>query len=627
MCGICGIINRDRERAVAKADLQAMCDAIIHRGPDEEGQYLAGPAGLGMRRLAIIDLASGQQPIFNEERTAAIILNGEIYNHLDLRRELEGRGHRFHTQADTEAILHAWEEWGEACPSYLNGMFAFAIWDEKHQRLFIARDRIGKKPLYYYHDERRLVFASEIKAILTLPDIPRVIDPRALDAYLTFEYIPAPMSIFKGIHKLPQAHWLTLDDHGLRIQRYWRLQYQAVTRSEAEAAEAFRDLLRDATRIRLMSEVPLGAFLSGGLDSSAVVAMMSQTSSNGVKTYSIGFDNASYNELPWARQVARYFGTEHHEEILTPDAVGLTERIVHQLDEPLGDFSVFPTWMVSEMARRHVTVALSGDGGDELLGGYETYIAEQLARRYQRLPRWLRRGVIEPAVALLPPTEKKKGFFNKSRRFIEGCRLPADLQHVRWMIFLQEAEKGLLYHPALREQLSGRDPYGFIRLAFAESGAEAPLDQQEYVDIVTYLVDDIMVKVDRMSMAVSLETRAPFLDYRMVEFCATLPPNLRLNGKRSKYILKQAFRGILPEEILNRRKEGFSIPIKRWMKEELRPMMLDYLSPAALDRSGCFEPAYVQRLIREHLEGTENHSHRLWALLMFQMWYARYIRP
>ncbi len=627
MCGICGIIEREPGRMASPAELQAMCDAIIHRGPDEEGRHLAGPAGLGMRRLAIIDLASGQQPIFNEDSTAAIVLNGEIYNHLDLRRELESRGHRFRTHADTEAILHAWEEWGEACPAHLNGMFAFAIWDEKRQRLFLARDRIGKKPLYYYHDERRLVFASEIKAILTLPGIPREIDPRALDAYLTFEYIPAPMSIFKGIRKLPQAHWLALDERGVRIQRYWRLQYQTVDRTEAEAAEAFRELLRDATRIRLMSEVPLGAFLSGGLDSSAVVAMMSQTSTTGVKTFSIGFDNATYNELPWARLVARHFGTEHYEEMLTPDAVGLTERIVQQLDEPLGDFSVFPTWMVSEMARRHVTVALSGDGGDELLGGYETYIAEQLARRYQRLPRWLRHGVIEPAVALLPPTEKKKGFFNKSRRFVEGCRLPADLQHVRWMIFLQEAEKALLYRPQLRELLAGRDPYGFIRLAFAESGAEAPLDQEEYVDIVTYLVDDIMVKVDRMSMAVSLETRAPFLDYRVVEFCASLPPPMRLNGQRSKYLLKQSFRGILPDEILNRRKEGFSIPIKRWMKEELRPMMLDFLSPAALDRSGCFEPAYVQRLIREHLEGTENHSHRLWALLMFQMWHARYMRP
>jgi asparagine synthase (glutamine-hydrolysing) len=627
MCGICGIINRERDHGVDRADIQAMCDAIVHRGPDEEGQHIEGPVGLGMRRLSIIDLSSGQQPIYNEDRTAAIVLNGEIYNHLELRRVLQERGHVFRSHADTEAILHAYEEYGEECPNHLNGMFAFAIWDEKRQRLFIARDRIGKKPLYYYFDDKRLVFASEIKSILRLRGIPREIDPRALDAYLTFEYIPAPMSIFKDIRKLPQGHWLMLEGERLRIQRYWRLHYRASAKSEAELADEFVDLLRDAVKIRLMSEVPLGAFLSGGLDSSAVVAMMSQTAASGVKTFSIGFDNSTYNELPYARAVAAHFNTEHYEEIITPDAVGLTERIVRQLDEPLGDFSVFPTLMVSQMARKHVTVALSGDGGDELLGGYETYIAEQTARRYRRLPGWLRRGLIEPAVALLPPTEKKKGLINKSRRFIEGCRLPADLQHVRWMIFLSEAEKRLLYSAALRTPLAAHDPYGFIRQAFTACNSEAPLDQQEYVDIVTYLVDDIMVKVDRMSMAVSLEARAPFLDYRVVEFCAALPPHLRLNGKRSKYILKEAFRGILPEMILNRRKEGFSIPIKSWMKEELKPMMLDFLSPAALQRTGYFEPGYVQQLIGEHLAGKENHSHRLWALLMFQMWHNEYMRP
>ncbi len=626
MCGICGIYNRESGAAVAGADIKAMCDAIIHRGPDDEGQYIHGPVGLGMRRLAIIDLATGRQPIFNEEGDAVIVLNGEIYNHLELKRDLEKRGHRFRTRSDTEAILHAYEEYGENCPSHLNGMFAFAIWDARRQRLFIARDRIGKKPLYYHFDGRRLVFASEIKAILRLREIPREVDPRALDAYLTYEYIPAPLSIFKGIRKLPQGHWLSLDREGLRIRRYWQLHYRASAASEADLAAEFLDLLRDAVRIRLMSEVPLGAFLSGGLDSSAVVAMMSQTAEKGVKSYSIGFDNATYNELPWARMVARHFGTEHHEEIITPDAVGLTERIVRQLDEPLGDFSVFPTWMVSEMARKHVTVVLSGDGGDELLGGYETYIAERMARRYARLPGWLRKGAIEPLVALLPPTEKKKGFINKSRRFIEGCRLPADLQHVRWMIFLQEAEKGLLYSPALGEALADQDPYGFIRQAFAACDSPEPLDQQEYVDIVTYLADDIMVKVDRMSMAVSLEARAPFLDYRLVEFCASLPPHLRLNGKRSKYILKRAFRGILPDEILDRRKEGFSIPIKSWMKGELKPMLLDFLSPSALAATGWFEPAHVQRLIGEHLDGRENHSHRLWALLMFQMWHHQYMR-
>lgn len=626
MCGICGIINRQPEHRVAQPDLQRMCDAIIHRGPDDEGQHVSGQAGLGMRRLSIIDVSGGQQPIYNEDGSLVIVFNGEIYNHLQLRQVLESRGHQFRTHADTEAVLHAYEEYGEECPNHLNGMFAFAIWDMRKQRLFMARDRLGKKPLYYYFDDDRLVFASEIKSILTAPDVPREIDAVALDYFLTFEYVPAPLSIFRNIRKLPQAHWLSYADGRLQIQRYWRLHYRASRRNEADLAQELVALLRDAVKIRLMSEVPLGAFLSGGLDSSSVVAMMAQTSTTGVKTFSIGFDNATYNELPYARLIAQHFGTEHHEEIITPDALALTEKIIHQLDEPFGDFSVFPTYMVSEMARKYVTVVLSGDGGDELLGGYETYIAEGMARKYQRLPAWLRRGLIEPMVSLLPPTEKKKGFINKSRRFVEGCRLPAHLQHVRWMIFLQQAEKQLLYTPEYRAQLAGHDPYAFIKEAFLACNSATPLDQQEYVDIMTYLCDDILVKVDRMSMAVSLEARAPFLDHRFVEFCATLPPHLRLRGKRTKHLLKEAMQGILPPQILDRRKEGFSIPIKSWMKQELKPLLMEHLSDAALRETGVFAPDYVRKLIDEHMKGAENHSHRLWALLMFQMWHGLYLK-
>ncbi len=626
MCGICGIINREIGHEVDPHALKRMCDAIVHRGPDDEGFHVAGQAGLGMRRLAIIDVRGGRQPIYNEDGSLVIVFNGEIYNHLDLRRDLESRGHCFRTQADTETVLHAFEEYGVECPNHLNGMFAFAVWDRKRHRLFMARDRIGKKPLYYALEAERLVFASEIKSILTLPDIPREVDTVALDHFLTFEYIPAPLSIFRQIRKLPQAHWLLYEEGQLQIQRYWRLHYHASCRRESDLADEMVTLLRDAVKIRLMSEVPLGAFLSGGLDSSSVVAMMAQTSSNGVKTFSIGFDNASYNELPYARTIARQFNTEHYEEIITPDVLRLTEKIIHQLDEPFGDFSVFPTYMVSEMARKQVTVVLSGDGGDELIAGYETYIAERMARTYQRLPAWLRRGLIGPVVSLLPPTEKKKGFFNKSRRFIEGCRLPAHLQHVRWMIFLQQAEKQKLYSPALRAQLSSHNPYAFIEEAFAACNSDVALDQQEYVDIMTYLCDDILVKVDRMSMAVSLEARAPFLDHRFVEFCATLPPHLRLQGKRTKHLLKQAMRGILPQQILERRKEGFSIPIKNWMKQELKPLLMQHLSAAALHDTGFFEPNYVKRLIAEHGKGVENHSHRLWALLMFQMWHQQYMK-
>jgi len=626
MCGICGIYHTARDREVDPGALKKMNQAIIHRGPDDDGYCLKDGVGLAMRRLSIIDVAAGQQPIYNEDRSAVIVYNGEVYNHVELRRELEAHGHVFRTRADTEAILHAYEEYGEECPAHLNGMFAFAIWDRRRRRLFIARDRMGVKPLYYHFDGRRLLFGSELKSILAVADVPREIDAEALDAFLTFEYIPAPKSIFRGIHKLPSAHWLSLEQDRLTVQRYWRLQYRATARSEEEQAEQLVELLRDAVKIRLMSEVPLGAFLSGGLDSSSIVAMMAQTSQHGVKTFSIGFDDTTYNELPYARRIAREFNTEHHEEIITPDALRLTEKIIHQLDEPFGDFSVFPTYMVSEMARKYVTVVLSGDGGDELLAGYDTYIADRTARRYQRLPAWLRRRGIEPLVASLPPTDKKKGLVNKSRRFIEGARLPAGLQHVRWMIFMQQAEKRRLYAPALRQALQGYNPYGFIEEKFAECDSPHALDQQEYVDLMTYLVDDILVKVDRMSMAVSLEARTPFLDYRFVEFCASLPPAARLRGSQTKYLLKRAMKGILPEEILQRRKEGFSIPIKHWIKEELDPLLREFLSPATVRQTGYFDEDYILQLLTEHRSGRENHSHRLWALLMFHMWHRQYMK-
>jgi asparagine synthase (glutamine-hydrolysing) len=626
MCGICGIVYRDRERQVDAADVKRMSDIIRHRGPDDDGFHIHENVGLGMRRLSIIDLVTGSQPIYNEDNTCAIVFNGEIYNHQTLRHELKARGHQFTSQADTEAILHAYEEFGELCPTKLNGMFAFAIWDDRRRRLFIARDRLGIKPLYYYFDGERLLFGSELKSILQIKDVPRQIDVRALDNFLTFEYIPAPLSIFKNIHKLLPGHWLSFENGQIKQERYWHLDYGSADQSPQAFEQRLVELLEDAVKIRLMSDVPLGSFLSGGLDSSSVVAMMSRTSNTPVKTFSIGFDDATYNELPYARAIAKHFHTEHYEEFITPNAVDLTQKIIHQLDEPFGDFSVFPTYLVSEMARKHVTVVLSGDGGDELLAGYDTYIADRVARRYAKLPGFIRNGIVEPIVDFLPPTEKKKGFINKAKRFLEGAQLPPHLQHVRWMIFLQQAEKGLLYSDALHESLDGHHPYGFIEEKFKALSSTDPLDQQEYVDIATYLVDDILVKVDRMSMAVSLEARVPFLDYRFVEFAATIPSSLRLHGKRTKHILKEAMKGILPEMILNRGKEGFSIPIKNWMKQELKPMMQEALSENCLRRAGFFQPAYVSRLIDEHLRGKENHSHRLWALMMFQMWHENYMK-
>jgi len=626
MCGICGVVHRQKDHPVEIRDIKRMCDVIRHRGPDDEGRFVQHNVGIGMRRLSIIDLSTGAQPIFNEDHSLAIVFNGEIYNHQDLRVELSAKGHRFQTKTDTEAIIHAYEEWGVDCVKKLNGMFGFAVWDDRQQRLFLARDRIGIKPLYYYLDQNQLVFGSELKSIIQINSVPREIEPKALDTFLTFEYIPSPYSIFKDVFKLPPGHWMIYQNGEAKIQPYWQLEYQKSEMSEQQLLQRFDELLQDAVNIRLMSDVPLGAFLSGGLDSSSIVAMMRRKSGNAVKSFSIGFDDPTYNELPYARAVASHFDTEHFEEIITPDVGRLTQKILWMLDEPFGDFSVFPTYLVSEMARKNVTVVLSGDGGDELLAGYDTYMAQKVAQHYARLPAFLRKGLVEPIVNALPPTTMKKGFINKAKRFVEGARLPGHLQHVRWMIFLQGAEKNMLYSADFAASLNGYNSTGFIEEYFRRSSSSDPLDQQEYVDIKSYLVDDILVKVDRMSMANSLEARVPFLDHRFVEFAASIPSGLRLNGKRTKHILKKALQRELPMQIIERGKEGFSIPIKNWIKNELKSMMLDSLSEANVRDKGFFEPRYVNRLVNEHITGSENHSHRLWALMVFHMWYDLYMK-
>ncbi|MBD3374904.1 asparagine synthase (glutamine-hydrolyzing) [candidate division KSB1 bacterium] len=626
MCGICGFVYQDPERRTDPADLDRMCAAIVHRGPDDQGTFVRNNIALGMRRLSIIDLKSGAQPIFNETNDCLIVFNGEIYNYRSVREELEKKGHRFKTSSDTETILHAFEEWGKNCVTHLNGMFAFAIWDERNKALFLARDRLGIKPLYYYVDKDRLAFASELKSLLQIRDIPRHINLKALDTFLTFEYIPDSLSILEDIHKLPAAHTLEYKDGRTTVERYWDVQYAANDWNETACVEKLRELLFDAVKIRLMSEVPLGAFLSGGLDSSSIVAMMSQVSNFRVKTFSIGFDDRTYNELPFARAIASHFNTEHYEEFLKPDIHDLAEKLFVLIDEPFGDFSIFPTFLVSEMARKYVTVVLSGDGGDELLAGYDTYVAQTMAKKYQKLPRWMRKALIEPTINALPPMDKKKGLINRSRRFVEGMRLPDHLQHVRWMIFLQEAEKDFLYESHVRQQLDGYRPYEFIEKKFARVSSTDPLDQQQYVDLTTYLVDDILVKVDRMSMATSLEARVPFLDHRFVEFAASLPSSLRLQKGKTKYILKRAMQGILPEQILSRGKEGFSIPIKNWIKEELNPLMNDALSTDRLKETGLFAINSVHRMMNEHMAGQENHSHKLWALIVFQRWYRQYVK-
>jgi asparagine synthase (glutamine-hydrolysing) len=630
MCGICGIFNHSSDAEVEAAEVRRMNEQIIHRGPDEDGFYLNGRVGMAMRRLSIIDLSGGQQPISNEDGTVWIVFNGEIYNYPDLKQDLERRGHRFKTRSDTEAIVHAYEEYGVDCPTRLNGMFAFAIWDARRQRLFLSRDRLGKKPLYYYKDNQRLVFGSELKSLLQAKNIPRTVSPSALDLFLTFEYIPAPHSIFADIFKLPAGHSLCIDAGGaagakMEIRQYWDLHFHENGYHPQELERGLVDLLQDAVKIRLMSDVPLGAFLSGGIDSSCVVALMSRVMKEPVKTFSIGFEEGSYNELHYARRIAQHFNTDHKEFIIRPSALELTEKLVKHLDEPFGDFSIFPTYLVSQMARDHVTVILSGDGGDELFAGYDTYIADSTYRKYRKIPAVVRNRLLMPVTMTLPPTEKKKGLVNKVKRFVEGTRFPEDLQHARWMMFLGDEEKHQLYGEVMDEMRHQHLAYDFIRQHFTKADSQDYVNRQLYVDIKTYLCDDIMVKVDRMSMATSLEARAPFLDYRVVEYAATIPSTLKLHGTKTKYILKKAMADLLPREIITRGKEGFSIPIKNWLRNELRPMMLDVLSPSKIRRDGFFNSNYVQKLVREHLQGKENHSHRLWALMVFNIWRDHYL--
>jgi asparagine synthase (glutamine-hydrolysing) len=627
MCGICGIVSLSSEFPLRQPVLQQMNNTLQHRGPDDEGYYIDANQGVGlaMRRLSIIDLTTGQQPIANEDKSIWIVFNGEIYNHLEVRRRLEQKGHIFSTRSDTEAILHAYEQYGVDCVDYLNGMFAFAIWDSHRNRLFIARDRIGIKPLYYYYNSKVFIFASELKAILAHPGVPREIDFTALDQFLTLEYIPSPRSIFKSIYKLPPGHRIILEyGSALQVEQYWNITFQPTNLSEDDSIEQLTELIRDAVKIRLMSEVPLGAFLSGGIDSSTVVAFMSELMEMPVKTFSIGFGDPTYNELPYARLVADAFNTQHHEEYLEGDISEMAMRLVSHFDEPFGDFSIFPTYLVSEMARQHVTVALSGDGGDEIFAGYETYLAQGMdSRWYSRLPRWMRQHALPRMSSLIPPQPSKKGLINKTKRFIEGGSLPETWQHTRWMMFINQQDKTMLYHPDLHATLNGHSSIALIEEYFQQANQTDRLAQQQYVDVKTYLADDILVKVDRMSMATSLEARVPLLDFRIVELALNLPPHLKLKGQETKVILRHMMGKRLPKAVLNKGKEGFSIPMKHWLQKELQPMMNDLLAPNIIRRRGYFDPNTVAQWQAEHTSGRVNHSHRLWALMVFELWHRQ----
>jgi asparagine synthase (glutamine-hydrolysing) len=601
-----------------------MMTSLWHRGPDDEGSICLPGAALGMRRLAIIDVNGGQQPFSNEDNTLHVVANGEIYNFLDVRARLESKGHRFRSRCDIEVLVHAYEEWGDDFLSRVQGMFAIALWDAKNCTLVAARDRAGEKPLFYTQTDRAFYVGSEIKALLTRPEVSRSIDHEALDQFLTYEYVVAPTTMFRDIKKLQPGHLLKYANGRIRTAPYWTADRISVRPwTDADAVEALRAELRRAVRSQMMSDVPLGVFLSGGIDSSAIVAFMAEAArdrNTSVNTFSMGFDDGSYNELPFARAVARHFATNHREGVVTPKVHDLFGRLVTHLDEPFADVSLFPTFLVSQMAREHVTVALAGDGGDELFAGYDRYRAEALARRV---------GWAAPAVALraldavlswLPPSDQKKGAVNKAKRFVAGlARQPASIGHYRWMSFLGVAEKHTLYTPRFKNHLLAADPYAPVREALGREQSDW-LNRELLADLRIYLADDILVKVDRMSMATSLETRAPFLDAGVMELALSMPSSLKYRGGERKWVLKQALRDLVPPEILTRRKEGFSIPMKQWLRHELAPLMESLLAPERLAKRGLIDSSVVSRMVAEHRSGRENHAHVLFSLMVFERW-------
>jgi asparagine synthase (glutamine-hydrolysing) len=612
---------------VEREVLARMTRSLRHRGPDDEGllttSYEDGTnVGIGFRRLSIIDLETGNQPIGNEDGSLQVVLNGEIYNYRELRADLVTRGHRFATATDTEVIVHLYEDLGSRCVERLNGMFAFALWDEKERRLLLARDRFGKKPLYYAELGETLLFGSELKALLEHPDCPRTLDFGSLSRYLALEYVPAPWAIFEGVRKLPGGHLLSWQGGRCSIEQYWDLSFSADgdAASVEECLEEFRSLFRAAVERRLMSDVPLGAFLSGGIDSSSVVAMMAESLPAGqVKTFSIGFAEQSFDESDHARRVAEHFGTDHHEDVFTTDTMlELLPTVADILDEPFADASVLPTYLLSRHTRESVTVALGGDGSDELLAGYPTFQADRVARGYL-VPRFLNERVVLPLAERLPVSTADFSLDFKVKRFLRGAATAADVRHPTWLgSFTPEEQRALLTRaPA--------DPFDEQRAAFANAPTRNPLERAIYAYAKTYLQDDILVKVDRASMACSLEVRAPFLDVELVEFLGRVPPRLKLRRFDTKHLLKRAMGEVLPPGIANRPKKGFGIPVADWLKGPLRGAMQDELSPERLRAQGIFVPGEVQRLVSEHLAGRRDHRKPLWTLFMFQLWHRRWV--
>ncbi|HEY0050976.1 MAG TPA: asparagine synthase (glutamine-hydrolyzing) [Pyrinomonadaceae bacterium] len=626
MCGIVGIVNQI-SRPVEREILEKMNRAIRHRGPDEDGFYLNENVGLAMRRLSIIDLAGGQQPIHNPSKTAWIVFNGEIYNFQELRAELEKRGHRFYTNSDTEIILHLYDEHGADCVTHLRGMFAFAIWDEREKSLFLARDRVGKKPVLYSHQPNGdLIFGSEFQALLQHPDVDREVDYEAIHQYLTFSCVPAPLTAFRQIRKLEPGHWLRWKNGEIKTERYWTPDFSAKIKiSEQDAVEETLRILREATKMRLISEVPLGAFLSGGVDSSTVVALMAEASEKPVKTFSIGFEEQDFSELKYARRVAEHIGAEHHEFIVKPDAIEVLPTLVEHYGEPFADSSAIPTFYVSKETRKHVTVALNGDGGDETFAGYERYFAIQLAEKYKRIPSILRKSVIEPAAAFLPTSMGQHSRVKSAKNFLAVSSMPKSSLYLRWMSAINEDLKAELYSENFKQKTSNDSTASVLQSWFARANGSGAIDAMLLTDTMTYLPNDLLVKVDIASMANSLEARSPFLDHKVIEFAASLPEKIKVRGTETKYLLKKAASRVVPPEVLYRRKMGFGIPVGYWLRNEMKDFMFEILLSEKSFNRGLFKPEIIKKLVAQHVAEKQNHTYPLWTLLMLELWFRQMI--
>lgn len=648
MCGICGVI--DFNKGVKAELIQRMCKTLAHRGPDDEGlvfikngHYLevkkpferplgqdGFEVGLGHRRLAIIDLsAAGHQPMCNEDGTIWIVFNGEIYNFQEIRETLGKKRHQFKSKSDTEVILHAYEEWGVECLNFFRGMFAFAIWDSNLQRLFLARDRLGKKPLVYFHQNTQFAFASEIKALLQMPEVERNVNHSALHHYLNYQYVPSPDTIFEGIKKLLPAHYLLYDRNGsVKVERYWRLNFSSVTHTDIdsqEISERIRTELEESVKFRLISDVPVGAFLSGGVDSSLIVGMMAKLNSTPVKTFSIGFEEKDFDELSYARLVANQFDTEHHEFVVKPNAIDLLPKLVWHYNEPFADSSAIPTFYVANVTKDFVKVVLTGDAGDENFAGYPRYLRSEWVASFTRLPDKLRKDLLPNLLRTFSALHWREKTLNRLADFVESLSQDQARNYAEQIKIFNAKEKENIYTESFMECVKGIDPLTFLINKFEESETENLLDSLLYVDINSYLPEDLLVKMDIATMANSLEARVPFLDHKFMEFVASIPSHLKRKGSKTKFILKAAFKDFLPESIFTRKKMGFGVPVSRWFRNELKDYVYEILLDPRTLKRGYFKRESIERLLNDHSHLRYDHSSKIWALLFLEMWFRVFI--